>query len=83
LLSGVAGTLGDEMRQDETQLVSSQRTDPAPHAAQLGSRLWDYGWGALFVILMTLLSMFGPRTEYLKNPATAQAATQPAAQVTQ
>jgi len=32
----------------------------------LGKRLWKYGWGLVFVLAMTLLAEFGPRTVYSK-----------------
>ena len=34
----------------------------------LSRTLWRFGWGLLFVVAMTLLSVFGPRTRYSKVP---------------
>jgi hypothetical protein len=44
----------------------------------LGGKLWKYGSGLLFVILMTLLSVFGPRIAYSKQPPAQPVASQPA-----
>ena len=35
----------------------------------LGRRIWMLGWGLGFVILMTVLSEWGPPTAYSKIPA--------------
>jgi hypothetical protein len=32
----------------------------------VGHKLWKYGWGLLFVVVMTVLSVCGPRTVYSK-----------------
>jgi hypothetical protein len=44
----------------------------------LGGKLWKYGGGLLFVIVMTLLSVFGPRTVYSKVPPAPSSVSQPA-----
>ena len=54
------------------------RVDQVPNTEPVGSKLWNYGWGALFVIVMTLLSVFGPRTAYSKLPPASQVVSQPA-----
>ncbi|HEY4382653.1 MAG TPA: hypothetical protein VGN01_20080 [Acidobacteriaceae bacterium] len=33
-----------------------------------GRKLWELGWGLLFVLAMTALSEWGPRTLYSKVP---------------
>jgi hypothetical protein len=58
-----------------------ERTEPEASEAQekgRGRMLWKYGWGLLFVVAMTLLSVFGPRTRYSKLPPAPPAARQPA-----
>jgi hypothetical protein len=44
----------------------------------LGRRLWKYGWGLLFVVVMTVLSEYGPRTVYSKLAPAQAVASQPA-----
>jgi hypothetical protein len=44
----------------------------------LGRKLWKLSWGLLFVMAMTLLSEFGPRTEFSKIPPAPVVAKQPA-----
>jgi len=44
----------------------------------LGRKLWKLGWGLLFVVAMTLLSEFGPRTEFSKLPQGPAVPNQPA-----
>jgi len=39
--------------------------------------LWQLGWGLAFVLLMTGLAEWGPRTVYSKMKTEAQAITQP------
>jgi len=42
-------------------------------AKGLARKLWQLGWGLLFVVAMTLLAEFGPRMAYSKMPGwTAQ-----------
>ena len=43
----------------------------------LGRRVWILGWGLGFVVLMTVLSEWGPRVAYSKVPA-VQAVSEPA-----
>ena len=43
----------------------------------LGRKLWKYGWGLLFVIVMTVLSVYGPPTVYSKIAPGPAAASQP------
>ena len=45
----------------------------------LGRKAWEYGWGLLFVVVMTLLSVAGPPTAYAKLPPDPPAAIQPSA----
>ena len=42
--------------------------------------LWNFGWGLLFVLAMTVLSEWGPRIDYSKDAALASPtiASQPA-----
>jgi hypothetical protein len=54
------------------------RADPVSRTGGHGSKLWKYGWGMLFIVAMTLLSEFGPRTVYSKLPPDPPAASQPA-----
>ena len=42
-----------------------------------GRKLWKYGWGLLFVVVMTVLSEYGPRTVYSKIAPGPAAASQP------
>jgi len=44
----------------------------------LGKRLWKYGWGLVFVLAMTLLAEYGPRTVYSKVAPAPAAASEPA-----
>jgi len=44
----------------------------------LGRKLWKLSWGLLFVVAMTLLSEFGPRTEFSKLSPGPVVANQPA-----
>ena len=44
----------------------------------MGRMLWRFGWGLLFVLAMTLLSEFGPRTLYSKVPPGPDVADSPA-----
>jgi hypothetical protein len=39
-------------------------------------RAWRYVWGLVFVIVMTMLSEYGPHTVYSKVMSTAPAASQ-------
>jgi quinol-cytochrome oxidoreductase complex cytochrome b subunit len=47
-------------------------------AQGLSRTLWRFGWGLLFVVVMTLLSVFGPRTQYSKVPPGTSVADGPA-----
>ena len=46
--------------------IHATREPRVEFADGLGRKLWKYGWGLLFVVLMTLLAEFGPRTVYSK-----------------
>jgi hypothetical protein len=74
------------MRQMTMQYVwvDGHRVERVTRAARaagsdgLGKKLWDYGWGLLLVVVMTLLSMFGPRTAYSKIAPAPVSASEPA-----
>lgn len=51
-----------------------QRADPG---STIWKKLWDYGWPLLLVVLLTLLSVYGPPTRYSKLPSAPAPATQP------
>jgi hypothetical protein len=55
-----------------------ERVAPVANLEGYGRTLWKYGWGLLFVLAMTVLSEFGPRTVYSKLPPAPPAASQPA-----
>jgi hypothetical protein len=49
------------------QVWIHETREPRVEFAQgFGKKLWKFGWGLAFVVLMTLLAEFGPRTVYSK-----------------
>lgn len=55
-----------------------ERVTRAAGGEGLWKKLWNYGWGLLFVLAMTLLSMFGPRMAYSKIAPAPVSASEPA-----
>lgn len=49
--------------------------------AEGGRALWRFFWPLAFIVLMTLLSEFGPRTLFSKLPPAPSAASEPAVHV--
>jgi hypothetical protein len=43
--------------------------------AGFARKVWSYGWGALFVAVMTILSECGPQVSYSKDLARAPVAS--------
>jgi hypothetical protein len=58
--------------------IEGARIDWAERVEGLRKRMWKYGWGLLFVLVMTVLAEYGPRTLYSKIPPAPPAASQPA-----
>ena len=56
----------------------AERAAPANRSEDRWKKIWEYGWPLLFVIAMTLFSVFGPRTAYSKQPPDPPLASQPA-----
>jgi hypothetical protein len=61
----------------ETERVETERTDWIERVEGFRKTLWTHGWGLLFVVVMTLLAQYGPRTVYSKLPP-APPASEPA-----
>ena len=55
----------------------AEPASPANRSEDLWNTIWRYCWPLLFVIAMTLLSMFGPRMAYSKQPPDPPMASQP------
>jgi hypothetical protein len=77
------------MRQMTMQYVwvDGHRVERVTRAARaagsegLWKKLWDYGWGLLFVLAMTALSMFGPRMAYSKAAPAPVSVSAPAVHI--
>jgi hypothetical protein len=56
------------MRQIAAQYIwiEGERIDWVERVESFRKTLWKYGWGLLFVVAMTLLAQYGPRTVYSK-----------------
>jgi hypothetical protein len=54
------------------------RADGIERFDGVARKLWKFGWGLMFVVAMTVLSEYGPRTAYSKIPPAAPAISQPA-----
>jgi hypothetical protein len=55
-----------------------RRAAQVHRAEGLGGTLWKYGWGLLFVLVMTVLSEYGPSPVYSKTPPWQPVANAPA-----
>jgi hypothetical protein len=55
----------------------AQPANLAQPGEDLWKKMWDYGWGLLFVVVLTLLSVFGPPTASSKQSPDEPMASQP------
>lgn len=56
---------------------SAQPANAADRSEDRWKKIWEFGWPLLFVVAMTLFSLFGPRTEYSKQLPDPPMASQP------
>ena len=62
---------------DGYRAVGAVRVDRADRTEGIARKLWKYGWGLLFVLMMTMLSEYGPRTVYSKAAPAPPSFSQP------